>query len=149
MLRIVASNRAQRPRYGDWATRRRMPARHALAASKVQRLCGVCKAALKLRLYTSSNCPLCEGLHSKVQAVIAKAEFMPSIWTDASLEVIDVETQPEAWEEYRSQVPVLLADLGPQQGWQELPRQAPRLSADATGKRLADALRTMQDSYEQ
>lgn len=59
---------------------------------------------------------------------------MPGFWTDAEIQVVDVCEDNELLARYGLQVPVLAVSTCA--GVTELPRQSPRLSADALANQL-------------
>lgn len=114
-------------------------------------------AALSLRIYSSEDCPLCDGLKEKLEALRERAQFQPDMWANMQVEVrpnqaptlyrqgtasldrlfvqaIDVDADQHLKDKYRMRIPVLEFDAGGE--WKELPFQSPRLTADALGKRL-------------
>jgi hypothetical protein len=72
-------------------------------------------ASMHLIFYTKAGCCLCEGLASKLSQVRAIA---------LELEVRDITTDPQWWERYQYEVP-LLTVVG-KGGEQCLPRVSPR-----------------------
>ena len=73
-----------------------------------------------LRLYTRHGCCLCEGLQERLEAL----EPRPS------LELVDVDGDPELQARYGLRVPVLaVADAPAARGWRDLPPVPPRLAA--------------------
>lgn len=66
-------------------------------------------ATFKLIVYSKEDCPLCDKLKEKLEAMRDRAEFLPSILTGVELEVRDITSNP-AWEAaYSMSVPVLVA----------------------------------------
>ncbi|MCP9915090.1 glutaredoxin family protein [Cyanobium sp. ATX 6F1] len=70
------------------------------------------------RLYTRSDCCLCQGLEERLSALDPAPELV----------LIDVDTDPELQARYGLEVPVLAVRQGG--GWRELPRVSPRLAGD-------------------
>lgn len=97
-------------------------------------------APFRLIIYSKDNCPLCIGLKEKVEALIERAAFVPSILSKADLEVRDIADNP-AWQAaFEMQVPVMAqADID---GANEraLPRASPRVTAEGLAKHLAKYL---------
>jgi hypothetical protein len=116
-------------------------------------------AALSLRIYSSEECPLCDGLKEKLDALRERAKFQLDIWANMQVEVrsiigtavvtgapagcrgheivqaIDVDQDQHLKDKYRMRIPVLEVEAAGGE-WKELPFQSPRLTADALGKRL-------------
>lgn len=70
----------------------------------------------QLILYSKPGCHLCEGL----------AEKLAQIQLPIELDVRDITTQPDWWEQYRYEIPVL--QLQSAQGLTTIPRFSPRAS---------------------
>lgn len=90
-------------------------------------------------LYTKPDCPLCDGLKDKLQALIDRAAFMPSFLTGASLEVRDISTN-EAWQDAMHLSVPVLALLDSQDQEVVLPRPQPRVPADRLQQHLQQAI---------
>ncbi|MFN5399670.1 MAG: glutaredoxin family protein [Pseudanabaena sp.] len=71
---------------------------------------------MKLILYSKQDCCLCEGLLAKLQQVKN---------VDFELEVREITTNPDWFDRYQYEIPVLCL-LNAQQQEQELPRFPPR-----------------------
>ena len=66
-------------------------------------------APFKLIVYSKQDCPLCDKLKEKLEAIMDRAEFLPSMFSGVELEVRDISTNP-AWEAaYSMSVPILTA----------------------------------------
>mmetsp|Transcript_19224 Transcript_19224/g.53819 ORF Transcript_19224/g.53819 Transcript_19224/m.53819 type:complete len:150 (+) Transcript_19224:62-511(+) len=89
-------------------------------------------------LYTKKECPLCDGLHSKVEGLLARAAFMPSRLSGCKLEVRDIATNPEWQSKYDMSVPVLAVLRGGEEV--KIPRPMPRISPDRLQRHLEEAL---------
>ncbi|KAF5831711.1 hypothetical protein DUNSADRAFT_12706 [Dunaliella salina] len=89
-------------------------------------------------LYTKKECPLCDGLHSKVEGLLARAAFMPSRLSGCKLEVRDIATNPEWQSKYAMSVPVLAVSRGGEEV--QIPRPMPRISPDRLQRLLEEAL---------
>lgn len=90
-------------------------------------------------LYTKPECPLCDGLKDKLQALIDRSAFMPSFLTGASLQVRDISTN-EAWQDAKHLSVPVLALLDSQGQEVVLPRPQPRVSAERLQQHLQQAL---------
>ncbi|EFN50806.1 hypothetical protein CHLNCDRAFT_33349 [Chlorella variabilis] len=97
---------------------------------------------LKLIVYSSEGCHLCDGLKEKLEALLERAQFLPCALSGAELEVRDISTRPEWEAAYGQLIPVLAAADGG--GEVEVPRPSPRLSADALQKHLEKFLAARQ-----
>lgn len=96
-------------------------------------------SARKLIVYSKADCPLCDGLKEKLEALIDRAAFLPiSPLAGVSLEVRNISNNP-SWEAaYAMQVPVMtIADDDDER---VVPRAPPRLTADGLEKHLAKYL---------
>lgn len=82
---------------------------------------------MKLILYSKQGCCLCEGLLAKLQQVKN---------VDFELETRDINTNPDWFERYQYEIPVLCL-LGDRQQEQELPRFSPR----STIEKIEDLLK--------
>lgn len=71
---------------------------------------------MKLILYSKQDCCLCEGLRAKLQQVKN---------VDFELEVREITTNPDWFDRYQYEIPVLCL-LNTRQQEQELPRFSPR-----------------------
>jgi glutaredoxin len=60
-----------------------------------------------LIVYSKQNCPLCDKLKEKLEAIMDRAAFMPSILSNAELEIRDISTNPAWLAAYSMSVPVL------------------------------------------
>ncbi|CAG9460407.1 unnamed protein product [Pedinophyceae sp. YPF-701] len=90
----------------------------------------------QLFLYTKGDCPLCDGLHEKLEAVLEAAQFKPSRLTGAKLEVRDIEDNEEWKALYYLQVPVVTA-INTRTGDEVvLPRVPPRTTAAKLSQHL-------------
>lgn len=63
--------------------------------------------SFRLFLYSKDDCPLCDGLHEKLDAVLDRAQVVPSALSGATLEVRDIADRPEWTATYAMSVPVL------------------------------------------
>lgn len=80
------------------------PLRHA-------RTCAVAvRAQQRLVVYTKPDCPLCDGLKERIEALIARAAFAPSSpLAGATLEARDISSNAAWQDEMHLSVPVLAA----------------------------------------
>jgi len=68
-------------------------------------------APFKLVVYSKEDCPLCDKLKEKLESIMDRAAFMPSVLSGVELEVRDISSNP-AWEAaYSMSVPVMAAAL--------------------------------------
>ncbi|GFR44191.1 hypothetical protein Agub_g5374 [Astrephomene gubernaculifera] len=90
-------------------------------------------------LYSKPNCPLCEGTRDRVQGLIDRAQFMPSLLTEYTLEIRDISTNPAWSAAYDMEVPVLtvLAQDGREVC---IPRPPPRMTTDKLRRHIEAAL---------
>ncbi len=72
---------------------------------------------MNLILYTKVGCHLCEGLREKLAAIIS---------LDIQLELREITTNPEWWERYQYEIPVLYLQVGGNE--KSIPRFSPRAS---------------------
>ena len=72
---------------------------------------------MNLILYTKVGCHLCEGLQEKLAAIIS---------LDIQLELREITTNPEWWERYQYEIPVLYLQAGGKET--AIPRFSPRAS---------------------
>jgi hypothetical protein len=72
---------------------------------------------MNLILYTKVGCHLCEGLQEKLAEIIS---------LDIQLELREITTNPEWWERYQYEIPVLCLQVGGNE--QSIPRFSPRAS---------------------
>ncbi len=63
--------------------------------------------SFKLIVYSKEDCPLCDKLKEKLDAIVDRAAFMPSILSDVELEIRDISTNPKWKAAYSMSVPVL------------------------------------------
>ncbi|GLI67019.1 hypothetical protein VaNZ11_011184 [Volvox africanus] len=92
-------------------------------------------------IYIKPNCPLCEGTRDRVQGLIDRAQFMPSVLTEYTLEVRDISTDP-AWSvAYAMEVPILTT-LTVDGREVRIPRPGPRMTTDKLRQHLEAALPT-------
>lgn len=64
-------------------------------------------APFKLVVYSKADCPLCDKLKEKLDAIQARAAFAPSVLAGVAVEVRDIAGDP-AWEAaYSMEVPVM------------------------------------------
>lgn len=84
----------------------------ACAAQPAAHAGGGAPAPLLLVVYTKADCPLCQGLTTKLRALIDRASFLPSALSGAVLEERDIATNPAWAAAYDLSVPVLKAALG-------------------------------------
>jgi hypothetical protein len=96
-------------------------------------------SARKLIVYSKDDCPLCDGLKEKLEALIERAAFMPtSPLVGVLLEVRNIANNP-SWEAaYAMQVPVMT--IANNNDERVVPRAPPRLTADGLEKHLAKYL---------
>ncbi|KAL4450541.1 hypothetical protein ABPG77_000897 [Micractinium sp. CCAP 211/92] len=90
----------------------------------------------RLIIYSKEGCHLCDGLKEKLEALLERAEFLPSVLSAAELEVRDIAAQPEWESKYAMSIPVLAAAAADGSGEVEVPRPSPRLSADALQRHI-------------
>ena len=92
--------------------------------------------------YTKPGCPLCEGLREKLEALVARARFLPGPLSAADLEVRDCADDAEWTRRYAAEVPLVAYEsLDPAAPFVAfLPRVPPRVSTDETGRRLEAAV---------
>jgi hypothetical protein len=97
-------------------------------------------SACKLIVYSKDDCPLCDGLKEKLEALIDRAAFMPtSPLVGVLLEVRNIANNP-SWEAaYAMQVPVMTITNN-NNDERVVPRAPPRLTADGLEKHLAKYL---------
>ncbi|KAJ9528571.1 hypothetical protein QJQ45_020449 [Haematococcus lacustris] len=95
--------------------------------------------ALRLVMYSKADCALCEGLQSKLESLISRAAFMPSLLTGCQLEVRDIASSQDWQAAYGLVVPVLALQTP---GGREvvLPRAPPRMSADRLQRHVIAAV---------
>ena len=80
----------------------------------------------QLVLYSKPGCHLCEGLQEKLEA-IQQSDPCPLEFT---LEIRDITTQPEWFEAYQYEIPVLYwVGPTPESTMVPIPRPSPRASA--------------------
>ncbi len=72
---------------------------------------------MNLILYTKVGCHLCEGLQEKLAEIIE---------LDIQLELREITTNPEWWERYQYEIPVLCVQVGGSE--KPIPRFSPRAS---------------------
>ncbi|BDA48087.1 probable Glutaredoxin-like protein YDR286C [Coccomyxa sp. Obi] len=94
----------------------------------------------KLFLYSKEGCHLCDGLKEKIQALLDRAQFMPSPLSDISFEVRDITTEAAWWEAYSLTIPVLTVADPDGSNEVKVPRPSPRISTDRLGQHLEKAL---------
>ena len=96
----------------------------------------------RLAVYTKPGCPLCEGLREKLEALVARARFLPGPLSAAELEVRDCADDAEWARRYAAEVPLVAYEsLDPAAPFVAfLPRVPPRVSTDETGRRLEAAV---------
>jgi Glutaredoxin-like domain (DUF836) len=70
---------------------------------------------MNLILYTKVGCHLCEGLQEKLAEIIS---------LDIQLELREITTNPEWWERYQYEIPVLCVQVGESE--KLIPRFSPR-----------------------
>ncbi|KAL4544539.1 hypothetical protein Ndes2526B_g00500 [Nannochloris sp. 'desiccata'] len=103
---------------------------------------GATASSFKLIVYSKEDCPLCDKLKEKLEAILDRAAFMPSILSDVELEIRDVSTNP-AWKAaYSMSVPVLAVASSDGSNEREVPRPSPRLTADMLEKHLDKHLKS-------
>ncbi|KAL4439702.1 hypothetical protein ABPG75_002703 [Micractinium tetrahymenae] len=90
----------------------------------------------RLIIYSKEGCHLCDGLKDKVEALLERAEFLPSVLSAAELEVRDIAARPEWESKYAMSIPVLAASAADGSGEVEVPRPSPRSSADALQRHI-------------
>ncbi len=78
-----------------------------------------------LVLYSKPGCHLCSGLREKL------TEIAPGLFT---LEERDITTDPQWWQRYQQEIPVLALRQGESE--HGLPRLSPRLSAQQCRRHL-------------
>jgi hypothetical protein len=72
---------------------------------------------MNLILYSKVGCHLCEGLQEKLAEIIA---------LDIQLEIREITSNPEWWERYQYEIPVLCLEVGGVE--KSIPRFSPRAS---------------------
>jgi Glutaredoxin-like domain (DUF836) len=72
---------------------------------------------MNLILYSKVGCHLCEGLQEKLAQIIT---------LDIQLEIREITTNPEWWERYQYEIPVLCLQVGESE--KSIPRFSPRAS---------------------
>ncbi len=87
----------------------------------------------RLSLYSKPGCHLCEGLEEKLRQVQGATD--PALALDFELEIRDITTQPDWYERYQYEIPVLCWQRG------EAERPLPRLAPRASLKQVAETLR--------
>eukprot|EP00873_Tetraselmis_striata_P025193 jgi/Tetstr1/445457/TSEL_033236.t1 len=100
---------------------------------------GGASAGLRLIVYTKPDCPLCDGLKEKLDALVSQGQFMPTTFSAATIEMQDITTNPEWQQTYEMQVPVLrrVDSAGNEV---TIPRPSPRLSAERLLKHIEKAI---------
>ncbi len=68
---------------------------------------GATAAPFKLIVYSKEDCPLCDKLKEKLEALMDRAAFMPSVLSNVELEVRDISSNPAWLAAYSMSVPVL------------------------------------------
>ena len=68
---------------------------------------GAGASSFKLIVYSKEDCPLCDKLKEKLDALVDRAAYMPSILSDAEIEIRDISTNPTWQAAYSMSVPVL------------------------------------------
>ena len=98
--------------------------------------------AFRLALYTKPGCPLCDGLQEKLEAVVARARFLPGPLSAAQLEVRNCADDAEWARRHAAEVPLVAYEsLDADAPFVTfLPRVPPRVSTDETGRRLEEAV---------
>jgi hypothetical protein len=76
----------------------------------------------QLILYSKPGCHLCEGLQEKL------AQVLPTLSPIPNLDVRDITTQPDWWQAYEYEVPVLFWTAAENTPPQMIPRPSPRCS---------------------
>jgi hypothetical protein len=86
------------------------------------------KYHMHLILYTKTGCHLCEGLQAKIEQITA---------LDIQLELREIATNPDWWEKYQYEIPVL--------HWQDGDRlvEIPRISPRSSVERVEELLRQL------
>ncbi|GMH34428.1 hypothetical protein BSKO_02262 [Bryopsis sp. KO-2023] len=118
------------------STRFKDPQRR-LPATRIQ---VACLASTKpqfptLVLYTKPGCPLCTRLEEKIQALLDRAQFLPSPLTSVNFEVVDISSDEQLLGRYEMRVPVV--GRRDQAGKEEiLPQFSPRMTAERLGTKL-------------
>lgn len=79
---------------------------------------------------------MCDGLKEKVEALLERAQFMPSALSAAELEVRDITSNPQWEAKYAMSIPILAMAAADGSGEVEVPRPSPRYSADALQKHI-------------
>jgi Glutaredoxin-like domain (DUF836) len=72
---------------------------------------------MNLILYSKVGCHLCEGLQEKLAEIIT---------LDIQLEIREITTNPDWWERYQYEIPVLCLEVGGVE--KPIPRFSPRAS---------------------
>jgi hypothetical protein len=75
---------------------------------------------MKLILYGKPGCHLCEGLQEKLEQILKTRH-------DISLEVRDITSREDWWQNYQYEIPVLCLQVGDRE--EAIPRPSPRATA--------------------
>jgi len=68
---------------------------------------GTTAGSFKLIVYSKEDCPLCDKLKEKLEAIKDRAAFVPSVLSDVEIEIRDISTNPGWKAAYSMSVPVL------------------------------------------
>lgn len=119
------------------------------AAALRRRLSRRCTAALeipstsvKLILYSKSDCPLCDGLQQKVQALLDQSLFEPSLLSNLPFEVLEVTQSEVLQRKYGAVVPCLVVctDAGRNA---VVPRLPPRTPTSRLRKAIVETIQLL------
>jgi thioredoxin-dependent peroxiredoxin len=84
-----------------------------------------------LILYSKPGCHLCEGLQEKLEVILGQLAQPPT------LEIRDITTQPEWWQAYEYEIPVLYWQMDASTPPLLIPRASPRVSVAQLQQGLA------------
>jgi hypothetical protein len=83
------------------------PARHLACAAGDDATASLDDVPFRLIIYSKEDCPLCDKLKERLNAIQERAAFVPSVLSGVPMEVRDIATNP-AWEAaYAMEVPVM------------------------------------------
>jgi glutaredoxin len=82
---------------------------------------------MRLILYSKPGCHLCEGLQEKLEQIVQTHQ-------DTSLEVRDITSREDWWQNYQYEIPVLCLQVGDKE--EQLPRPSPRATVQQLERSL-------------
>jgi glutaredoxin len=88
---------------------------------------------MRLILYSKPGCHLCEGLQAKLEQIVETHQ-------DIDLEVRDITTREDWWQNYQYEIPVLSLQVGDKE--QQIPRPSPRATVQQLERSLQKYLTT-------